>query len=153
MYEFLHYQVRDVMTPHPITIHPDITLAHAQTIFQEHDFNGLPVVDGTDRLIGFLTKLDLLKAFVFTEDNKLPHYDVIMNQNPSKVMVKEVDVFYPETPLTRVLEKMIETRNKSYPVIADDHVVGIVAREDVLRALHQAGKREPPARLGILHKR
>lgn len=147
MYEFLHYQVRDVMTPNPLTIRPDVTFADAQAIFEEHDFNGLPVVDGTDRLVGFFTKLDLLKAFVFTEDTKLPHYEAIMCQNVSQVMVKKVDIFYPETRLTRVLEKMIETRNKSYPVVFDNRVLGVVAREDVLRALHQAGRREPPARL------
>ena len=46
----------------------------------------------------------------------------------------------PRTRLTRVLEKMVATRNKSLPVVDPhgDRLVGVVAREDVMQALRRA---------------
>ena len=53
----------------------------------------------------------------------------------------------PTTRLTRVLEKMIATRNKSFPVVdpKDERLVGVVAREDVMQALRRAGAGERPS--------
>jgi CBS domain-containing protein len=58
----------------------------------------------------------------------------------SSVMRRDLAVVQPRTPLTRVLEKMVDTRNKSFPVV-DPHgerLVGVVSREDVMRALRRA---------------
>ena len=70
-----------------------------------------------------------------------------MGRSISQVMTKKVDTVHPKTPLTRVLQKMTETRNKSFPVVEEDRIVGIVAREDVLKALRLAAKGRRPARL------
>jgi CBS domain-containing protein len=44
-----------------------------------------------------------------------------------------------------VLEKMVRTRSKSFPVVdANDRLVGIVAREDVMQALRRARGGERP---------
>jgi len=148
VYEFIYYRVKDVMTPDPVAVKPDAALSDVEAIFEEHDFNGLPVVDESHRLIGMITKLDLLKAFSFTEKSKIPLYDAIMAQKVSNVMTKEPRVVYLETPLTRVLQHMIETGHKSYPVVENDHVIGIVAREDIMRSLRQAAQGERPIRDG-----
>ena len=147
MYEFIDYQVRDVMTSEPITVKQDITFVEMEAIFEEHDFNGVPVVDRENRLVGMVSKLDLLKAFAFTKRIKIPQYDVIMRQHVSEIMVRNPIVFNPETPLTRVLQKMIDTKHKSFPVVEDNVVVGIVAREDILRALRQSAYGQLPWRL------
>jgi len=145
MYVFIYYQVSDVMTSDPTAVDKHVTLSDVEAIFEEHDFNGLPVVDESHRLIGMVTKLDLLKAFTFTEKSKIPHYNAIMDQKISKVMTKDPCVVYPETPLTRVLQHMIETGHKSYPVVENNHVIGIVAREDIMQALRQAAQGERPS--------
>ena len=95
-------------------------------------------MDEENRLIGMVTKLDLLKAFAFIKRMKIPHYDTIMSQHVSQIMVRNPHVFAPDNPLTRVLHKMIESRYKSFPVVENDLVVGIVAREDILKALRRA---------------
>jgi len=45
-----------------------------------------------------ISKLDLLKAFAFTEKSKIPHYNAIMDQKISKVMTKDPRVVYPGNP-------------------------------------------------------
>jgi CBS domain-containing protein len=151
MYEFVYYQVKDVMTPDPIMVRQDVKLSEVEAIFKENDFNGLPVVGESNELIGMITKLDLLKALDFTKKRIVPHYDTIMAQRVLMVMTKELRFVYPETPLTRLLHQMMDTGYKSFPVLQDDRIVGIVAREDIIRALMQAAEGQLPARLVMLN--
>jgi CBS domain-containing protein len=137
MYEFLDYRVCDAMTVNAVTVKESTTLAEAEALFEEHDFNALPVVDGK-RLLGVVTKLDLLKAFRFTDESMFPPYEQIMARPVSHVMTRDVVTVNPRTPLTRVLEKMVDLRTKSLPVTAGDELVGVIAREDLLRALRRA---------------
>ena len=143
MYEFLDYLVSDVMSK-PTVVGPDATLAEVERTLEQTGFNGLPVVaDGA--LVGFVTSLDLLEAFRFTPDAILPPYDEIMRRSVSSVMAKEPAVVQPSMRLTRVLEKMVDTRNKSFPVVdAKGALVGVVAREDVMQALRRARAGERP---------
>jgi CBS domain-containing protein len=144
VYGFLDYLVSDVMSK-PTVVGPDATLAEVERILERTGFNGLPVVSG-GTLVGFVTSLDLLEAFRFTPDAILPPYDEIMQRSVATVMTREPAVVQPRTRLTRVLEKMVESRNKSFPVV-DPHgarLVGVVAREDVMQALRRAGAGERP---------
>ena len=147
MYEFIHYQAGDVMTSNPVTVSKEVTLAATEALFEEHDFNGLPVVDKENKMIGMMTKLNLLNAFAFTERDKIPHYNDIMNQDISLFMSRDVILFSPETPVTRVLQKMVETRHKSFPVVKGDQLIGIIAREDVIKAIRQAALGKVPDRM------
>ncbi|MEZ5584825.1 MAG: CBS domain-containing protein [Candidatus Competibacteraceae bacterium] len=89
MYEFLQYRVKDAMTPEPVTTTPDTPLRELEAIFEERDFNGVPVLDEAGNLIGLVTKFDLLKAFTLSPKSIIPHYDDIMKQPASSVMLQE----------------------------------------------------------------
>jgi len=146
MYEFLKYRTDDVMTRDLVTIGPETSLGEAERIFEENDFNALPVVDSDARLVGWLTKLDLLKAFGYDDEHLFPPYTEIMKQPAGSVMTLDVRSVTPLAPLTRVLEKLVATGNKSFPVIEDDRLVGVVAREDVLEGLRRAAEESSQAR-------
>lgn len=141
MYEFLTLHVSDAMTPGPVTIREDVTVAEAERLFERHTFNGLPVVDESGRLHGVLTKLDLLKAFAFTPQSIVPHYEEVLQEPVGRFMTHEALAVSSDTPLTRVLESLVATRYKSLPVVTDGRLVGIIAREDVLRAIHRLAGR------------
>lgn len=147
MYEFLQYQIRDVMTVDPIAISPKAKLREAEELFETHDFNGVPVVDSQRCLLGMLTKFDLLNAFRFDAHTLVPHYDDIMEQAVETVMTREPVTVPPQLPLSRLLQKLVEIRAKSLPVVEEGHrLVGIISRQDVLKALRRATtKREVPA--------
>jgi CBS domain-containing protein len=147
MYEFTHYQVRDVMTSNPVTVGEDTSLGEIEDIFDQQDFNGLPVVDELGHLLGMVTKLDLLKAFDFNEKLKIPAYESIRQYPCERIMSVNVTSVRLESPLTRVLHYMIETRHKSFPVTQDGKLKGIIAREDILTALGRAARGKLPARL------
>lgn len=144
MYEFLDYQVRDVMSE-PVTLSPDASLAGMEALLEEQGFHGVPVVDESDRLLGWVTSLDLLRAFDFSEDEILPSYEHVMEQRVSSVMRRNLVAVTPRAPLTRVIEKVVEARVRSFPVVDRDRVVGVVSRGDILRALRKACAGIPPA--------
>jgi CBS domain-containing protein len=94
-----------------------------------------------------VTSLDLLAAFRFTPDAILPPYEEIMQRRVSTVMARQPAIVPPMMRLTRLLEKLVDTRNKSFPVVdpKSDRLVGVVAREDVMAALRRASSGEHPA--------
>ena len=147
MYEFLQYQVRDAMTVDPIAISPKAKLREAEELFEIHDFNGVPVVDNQRHLLGMLTKFDLLNAFRFDAHTLVPHYEDIMEQLVETVMTRDPITVTPQLPLSRLLQKLVEMRTKSLPVVEEGHrLIGIISRQDVLKALRRATVRcEAPA--------
>jgi CBS domain-containing protein len=142
-YEFLEWRVEDVMS-RPVCVAPTIPLAEAERLFEQHGFNALPVVNARGVLQGVVTSIDLLRAFDFSEDVILPDYDGIMERSVETVMTRDAQTVTPRAPLTRVLRKLVDTRNKSFPVVDDGRVVGVIAREDVMRALRRARAKDAP---------
>jgi CBS domain-containing protein len=54
-------------------------------------------------------------------------------------MTESVSSIEPTTPLTRVLEMMVTLKTRSFPVVNDGaQVVGMISREDMMRALGEA---------------
>jgi CBS domain-containing protein len=144
VYEFLDYRVCDAMTADPVTVAPTVSIAETEAQLERHDFNALPVVGAKGELLGVVTKLDLLRSFRFTDDHMFPPYEEVMRQPVQSVMTTDATTVTPRTPLTRVLETLVRTRSKSLPVVEDDVVVGMIAREDVLAALRRAVGGERP---------
>jgi len=148
MYEFLDYQVADAMTYRPVTVSPGTPLAEVEALFERHDFNSLPVVSRDGILLGVVTKLDFLKAFGFTAQEMVPHYDEIMRRPAESVMTCNPITVRPDMALTRLLQLMIDTRYRSFPVAIGALLIGIVARQDVVRVLRRAAAGEGPQRRG-----
>ena len=144
MYEFLDWRTHDVMSEDPVTIRPDESLASAQERFEKHGFNALPVVAEDGQLVGLLTKLDVLRAFSFDDEHMFPPYQEIMAKAAASVMTRDLRTVCPDTPLARVLEKLVSLGVKSLPVLDGDRLVGMVSREDVLEALRRASAGERP---------
>ena len=55
-------QAEDMMTPDPITVTPDAPVEEAATLIAQHKHNRLPVVDDGGRVVGVVTRLDVLDA-------------------------------------------------------------------------------------------
>jgi CBS-domain-containing membrane protein len=138
MQRFLEWQVKDLMTRNVVTVGPEVALAQLEALFCRHDFNAFPVADG-ERVLGVVTKFDFLKAFVFTTNEVVPHYSDLMRRTVRDIMTMEVVHVQTEAPLTRVLERMIEMKARSFPVLDEAHkLAGIISREDLMRALRQS---------------
>jgi len=52
----------EMMTADPLTVGPDEPAEHAAKLISERHHNRLPVVDGEGRLVGVVTRIDVLAA-------------------------------------------------------------------------------------------
>jgi len=138
MYRFLECTAGQYMSRGVITVTRQVTLRDLEGLFEKHDFNSFPVVEeGT--MLGIVTKFDFLKAFAFTTGQMVPHYDELMNRQVAEMMTEAVVHVEPTTPLTRVLEMMVNLKARSFPVIGPRReLLGMISREDVMRALREA---------------
>lgn len=140
MYRFLEETAGNYMTRNVTTVTRETTIRELGEMFDRDDFNTYPVVEN-DEVIGIVTKFDVLKCFAFTPNQMLPRYTDLMNRTVADVMTSEFIYVRPDTKLTRVLQLMVEHRVRSLPVTdGDNRLVGIVAREDIVRALAAAAK-------------
>ena len=48
------------MTKKVVSVHPEMPLFDAAKVIAEHNFDGVPVIDATGRLVGILTEYDLV---------------------------------------------------------------------------------------------
>jgi CBS domain-containing protein len=136
-YRFLECTASQYMTPAVETVTRQVTLRDLEALFEKHDFNAFPVVEA-GRLLGIVTKFDFLRAFAFTTSQIVPHFDELMRRTVADVMTEAVVHVEPAAPLTRVLQLMVGLKSRSFPVIdSDGQLVGIISREDVMRALKE----------------
>jgi CBS-domain-containing membrane protein len=145
MYEFLQETVANNMTRTVRRVTPETTIGDLYRLFAADDFEAYPVVRD-DTLLGLVSKLDALKVFAFATDQILPHYKDGMGTSVDEIMTTDVVTVGPDTRLQRVLQLMIEHRIKSLPVVDQwRNLVGIIAREDVMRAMERCTlQQEPP---------
>lgn len=57
-------KIRDLMTTHPLTLTPDNTIQEAALLLIEKRISGLPIVMAQRKLVGIITRTDLLEALV-----------------------------------------------------------------------------------------
>jgi CBS domain-containing protein len=120
-----------------------IPMSEVRTLISQHDYNGFPVVNTEGRLVGMITKGDLLRVIAAGLDDP-----GVWQQPVSRWMAKGLLALRPHDTVGRAIEGMIETGLRSLPVIDDrGHVVGILSRNDVIAAVDgRSRRRAPPGR-------
>ena len=135
LYAFLALAARDAMTHPAVTVTPSLSLAELERVFEGHTFNSCPVVEN-GHLVGIVTKLDFLKAFLFDQGSVAPLYEDIVQKSVREVMTHTVITVKEDQPLLTILRMMVDLRMKSFPVVnSDGALVGMIAREDIARAV------------------
>jgi len=131
-------KARDVMTPNPITVAPDATLAEVWDLMREADIRHVPVVQA-GALVGMVSDRDLALldvARVLTTDGA----DALRRTLATPVVtMMSSDVIFVEMDddLDDVIELMLEHKVGAIPVARSDgrDVMGIISYIDVLRGI------------------
>jgi len=147
--------VRDIMTEKVISVFPETPLIDAAKVLAYHHFDGVPVVDKNNKLIGILTEYDLVSKGSVVH---LPTFQIILKnlkifRKDKSQFKKEFEEIFSLTvrdvmnrePLTLSEEATYEEavaafrehhRGNPIPVInKQNQVVGVVSRFDVLKPL------------------
>jgi CBS domain-containing protein len=60
--------VADVMTSHVVVMTTDAELSDIATMMLRHNVHSVPIVDDAEQVVGIVSRLDLLRAYVRTDD-------------------------------------------------------------------------------------
>ncbi|HEX9374495.1 MAG TPA: DUF190 domain-containing protein, partial [Roseiflexaceae bacterium] len=142
----------DVMTPDPITIVQTIALGQAAALMAEHDLKRLPVVDDQRRLVGMVSRADLLGTVAERLRQRPAEPLRLPPGGPATIgdiMLRDVPTAHRDTPLRAALDRLLETDKRRVVVVDDDRrVVGIMTDGDVIR--RAARHADPSARRALL---
>ena len=150
--------VSDVMTRKVLSVAPTASVEFAANTMLKLGISGLFVVDAAGKLAGVVTEGDLLRRDEIGTQRHRPWWlralvspgrqaaDFIHANGRlvSDVMTVDVITASVTTPLEDVVEIMEKHRIKRLAVVDDGHVVGVVARSDLLRALLTQVRDAPP---------
>jgi CBS domain-containing protein len=144
----------DVMTRNVISVPPDATVADAVELMLGRGISGLLVVDASGMLAGIVTEGDLLRRdelgtqrrrswwlrLLASPGRQAADFTRAHGRKVADVMTRDVLSVAADAPLTDIVALMEEHRVKRVPVLDGDHVVGVVSRADLLRALSVAAR-------------
>jgi CBS domain-containing protein len=65
-------EVQDLMSPHPTTVTPQVSMREAASIMTQERMHRLPVVDANGKLVGMLSSSDVMKDVLGTVRAALP---------------------------------------------------------------------------------
>ena len=123
--------VRYHMDRNFIKLKADQEISEVIGIFNKHHMFSAPVVDDIGNLIGMLSGSDCIHAAVKANFHSSwrAHVKDFMSED-----VRTVDADYS---CLYVAKMFIEDPYRRYPVIENDHIVGTISREDILKALEK----------------
>lgn len=125
------------MTSPVLTVHPETPVKDAAALLVQHDISGAPVVDADGRLVGMVTEADLIRLERSPDPRSSPRRTELTHEPlpalVSQVMSHEVVAVSTVTDIADVSRVLLQHAIKAVPVLDGEHVVGIIARRDVLR--------------------
>ncbi len=142
-------RVGDFMSTHVVTVRPDSPVRDAARLMLERNISGLPVVDTSGRVVGIVTEHDLLRSRTNVPGSQPPHWLQLMIERAEiakesarfheakveEVMTRDPLTVTDDTPIAEACRLIEKLGIKRLPVVRDGHLVGVVARADLVRAL------------------
>lgn len=139
----------DIMVKDVVTTGPEASVQELATLMLERRISGLPVVDGSGRLLGIVSEGDLIRRpEIDTDRVKLGWLRLLLSdearardfvkshgRKAREVMTQPAISVAADAPLAEVVRLMARHRIKRLPVVDKGRLVGLVTRTDLLRAV------------------
>ncbi|MFN7170229.1 MAG: HPP family protein, partial [Candidatus Omnitrophota bacterium] len=142
-------KIKEIMCREVKSLSPEMSVKEAWELLSQMEISGLPVIDKEGKLLGMFTEKDILKKifpgyldkvgrFVYEENpkgikKKVSEFEKLKVKELMRLEVITVD---EDTALCEVARIMLTQKVRRIPVLnKEKKVVGIIARQDVLRGL------------------
>lgn len=142
---------QDIMTSQVHTVHPDTDLRQLSQKFQETQVSAMPVMDDEEQLVGIVTETDLVDQnrplhlptvvslfdwviYLESQKNFYKELERLTAQSVGDICQRDVVTCAPETSVEEIASIMVKHKVHLLPVVADNRLLGVVARLDVIRA-------------------
>jgi predicted transcriptional regulator len=149
-------KVKDLMTKEVISVNRTTAIKKVVRIFSESAFGSLPVVGEEKKIVGIITKKDLLMTFLpeyfdlledvsFIEDFGLLEESLSLLEEGlllvDDVMSKKVVTIKEDESLFKAVALMIQSDVRRLPVVDEENkLVGIITQTHVCQAILRKGK-------------
>jgi CIC family chloride channel protein len=85
--ESVHIALKQIMTPNPITVDPEAPLSDVLYLLNRYQLSRLPVVEGDNKLVGIITRTDIIREEVSQLGGQIIHpphpaYSVYQTRSP-----------------------------------------------------------------------
>jgi len=147
--------VRDVMTHEVVSVPKTATLYRAALLMHRHHVSGLPVVAQHSRLIGVITETDVMRLLnqnigpsalgmlvlptssgTLAQEGLLGRYrHSLRRTRVGSAMTPDPVSIGPDATIEEASQALIEHRVNRLPVVEKGRLIGILSREDVVRAI------------------
>jgi diguanylate cyclase (GGDEF)-like protein len=123
---FDNVTAKDVMLPFPLSVQPHDSVAMVANYFLKTRFDILPITDREGRLVGSVSKTDLIAAIGQME----------LWVSPIKNLVFSNIAIYPaDTPIRTIVDFLNRTSVRRVLIVQEDRLVGYISRTPLLRWL------------------
>ncbi|MDA7687274.1 CBS domain-containing protein [Pseudomonadales bacterium] len=122
-------RVRDFMAKHYATVTPDQSIATAVRIILEYHQSAAPVINEQQHLVGLLSEADCMRS-TLVEGYFNEGVTLVREQ-----MSVDLESVSPDLELSAVSEKFLQNNRRLMPVVEAGTLVGILSRQDILKAL------------------
>lgn len=153
-------KITDIMTKEVVSVDPEMLLFEAAKIITDHNFDGVPVVDKENKLVGILTESDLISHSssiylptlqkilkdinVFGKDKShfKKEFQDIIALKVKDAMNREPSILRDDANYEQVIAVFREHHNVNPVPVIDGigKVIGVVSRYDVLRGVDRKTK-------------
>jgi CBS domain-containing protein len=144
--------VSELMTRDVVSVSADARLEDAVRLMAKHSLSGLPVVETDGTVVGVLTGGDLLRRVEIGTAGKEPNWfamiflpgscavDYVRTHGRSvrMLMTPAVVSISPGADIAEAARLMQQHRFKRLPVVENRHLIGIISRTDLIKALGSA---------------
>ncbi len=143
---------RDIMSPEPVCVEEGMSIREVARIFEENEISGAPVVDGGGKLVGVVSRSDLIRRYTDGDteidastlielfgsngdaDDEGPMPERFMSVE--EFMTAETITASPTTALHEVAARMVGARVHRVIIVDKEQIpVGIVTSLDLVKAL------------------
>jgi len=121
--------IKDYMSRDVATVSPQTDIMEAVRILVEGNLTGMPVVDDRGDLVGMISGKDCLQMLLQAS------YYGEKGGKVGDLMSPGVTTVHADDSLFDVAKLFVDNPYKRYPVMGNNHLVGIISPHDLLRAL------------------
>jgi CBS domain-containing protein len=136
-------KVADLMTAPAITVREDEALGIAAARMAEHGIKRLPVLNQNGKLVGVLSRLDVLQQVVSKEAKKrAARAPSGAAQTLGDIMIPEIPTIEEQAPLADVIARFLEADTRRLIVIdGEGHPLGLISDSDAVTRVRPASQR------------
>jgi CBS domain-containing protein len=150
-------RAHQIMTRPVITVTPETPIIEAANIMLQRHVSGLPVVDGSGKLVGIVSEGDFMRrSEIGTQRQRGRWLKLILGPGKAatdfvhehggkvgEIMTPEPLTVTEDTALEEIVRLMEKHSVKRLPVVRGEQIVGIVSRANLLQAVASLARQIP----------